>query len=69
MSQNEIPRDKNGRPLADVFLVEVELNGVGPPRLIQATVEVAGLKKSTIKTMKGEYYVVENSKIEGISLK
>jgi hypothetical protein len=64
-----IPTDKNGKPLKDAFLVEVELNGVGPSRLAQATIEVAGAEKSTIKTIGGEYYVVDNSKIEIVSLK
>ncbi len=61
---NIVPRDKKGRPLEDAFLVEVELNGVRPSRLAQATIEVAGAEKSTIKTTEGEYYVVDNSKIE-----
>lgn len=60
----QIPRDKEGRPLKNAFLVRVELNGVGPPTFVQATIEVAGLEKSTVKTLKGEYYVVDNSKIK-----
>ncbi len=71
MSPEKVPRDKNGRPLKDAFLFRVELNGVGPPRFIQATLEVAGLEKSTVKDLtvkdlKGGYYVVDNSKIENI---
>ena len=64
MSQDKIPRDKNGRPLEkNTFIVEVELNGVGPPKFVQATIEVAGVEKSTVKDLKGEYYVVDNSKV------
>lgn len=66
---NIVPRDKNGKPLGDGFLFEVELNGVRPSRLTQATIEVAGAEKSTIKTIGGEYYVVDNSKIRVIRLK
>ena len=46
--------------LESAFMVWV-LNGMGPP--IQATIEVLGPKKSTIKLMKGGYLVVETSKI------
>lgn len=64
MSQEKIPRDRQGRPFnKHTFIVEIELNGVGPPKFVQATIEVAGAEKSTVKTLKGEYYVVDNSKI------
>ena len=64
MSPDKVTRDRNGRPLnRNTFIVEVELNGVGPPKFVQATIEVAGAEKSTVKTVKGEYYVVDNSKI------
>lgn len=63
MSKNGVPTDKNGKPLSGAFIVEAEINGIGPPRIIQATFEVIGLKKSTIKDLKGGYYVVDNSKI------
>ena len=66
----KIPTDKNGKSqkkevnlelLGSTFLVWVE-NGTGPP--VQATIEVLGPEKSTIKLMKGGYRVVETSKIK-----
>lgn len=63
MSLNQIARDKNGRPLSEAFMVKAEINGNGPPRIIQATFEVIGEKMSTIKSLEGGYYVVDNSKI------
>lgn len=61
----KIPVD-NGKPQEDLellkkaFIVWV-VNGTGPP--VQATIEVLGSEKSTVKILKGGYHVVKTSKI------
>ena len=63
--QNEIPRDKNGKPLKDAFLLEAEINCNGPPITVYgATILTIGSKKSTIKTSEGGVCEAKNSKIK-----
>ena len=65
LSQNKIPRDKNGKPLKDAFLVDAEINCNGPPITVHgATILTIDSKKSVIKTSKGGIREVRNSKIE-----
>lgn len=63
--QNETPRDKNGKPLKDAFLVEAEVNCNGPPITVySATILTFGSKRSVIKTPEGGICEARNSKIK-----
>jgi len=66
MSLNQIPRDKNGKPLNFGQIVEgIFSNGMGPPKLVIGKwVVSAGLGKSLIEDAEGRHYVVENKTIE-----
>jgi len=65
LSQNKIPRDKNGKPLKDAFLIEAEINCNGPPITVYgATILTINSKKTVIKTSEGGVCEVRNSKIE-----
>jgi hypothetical protein len=65
LSQNEILRDKNGKPLKDAFLVKAEINCNGPPITVYgATILTIDSKKSVIKTSEGGIREARNSKIE-----
>jgi hypothetical protein len=66
MSLNQIPRDKNGKPLKFGQIVEGVLShGMGPPKFIIGKLAVfSGLDKSLIEDTEGRYHVVENKTIE-----
>jgi len=66
MSLNEIPRDKNGKPLKFGQIVEgISSNGVSPPKIVIGKLVVfSGPDKSLIEDAGGRNYVVENKTIE-----
>ena len=61
MSQNQVPRDKNGKPLKFALVVEAEKNRIGP--LVFGRILIAGPKVSVIESTGGSIYEIENSKI------
>ena len=61
MSLNQIPRDKNGKPLKFGLVIEAEKNRIGP--LVFGRILTAGPKFSVIESMEGGIHEIENSKI------
>ena len=65
MSRNEIPRDKNGKPLKSGQIVEAGFrNGIGPPKLLWGRIMYVGKERSFVMPFEKKGEDIDNAKIE-----